>query len=110
MHVRLHLQEISLQRTHPSPQGLSYATFIFTVVTNGCVLGIGGYRALDALGIRPSVCHMNEGHGERIRQLMMETNIAFDDACEATSAGNIFTEEKFLGVPLGRKKFLESSR
>ena len=68
------------------------------------LLGIGGYRALDALGIRPSVCHMNEGHAaflalERIRQLMMETNIAFDDACEATSAGNIFTTH--TPVPAG---------
>ncbi len=68
------------------------------------MLGIGGYRALDALGIRPSICHMNEGHAaflalERIRQLMMETNIAFDDACEATSAGNIFTTH--TPVPAG---------
>ena len=39
------------------------------------LLGIGGVRALDALGRRPEVCHMNEGHSsflalERIRQLM----------------------------------------
>ena len=26
------------------------------------LLGIGGYRALEALGLEPTVCHMNEGH------------------------------------------------
>lgn len=39
------------------------------------MLGIGGFRALAALGIRPTICHMNEGHTafmalERIRQMM----------------------------------------
>ena len=68
------------------------------------LLGIGGYRALAALGIHPTVCHMNEGHAaflalERIRQLMDETNISFDAACEATSAGNIFTTH--TPVPAG---------
>lgn len=60
------------------------------------LLGIGGYRALTALGIQPTVCHMNEGHAaflaiERIRQLMQNTGIPFEEACEATKAGNIFT-------------------
>ena len=60
------------------------------------LLGIGGYRALTALGIQPTVCHMNEGHAafltiERIRQLMQNTGIHFEEACEATKAGNIFT-------------------
>ena len=68
------------------------------------LLGIGGYRALNALGIHPTVCHMNEGHAaflalERIRQLMIETGIGFDDACEATTAGNIFTTH--TPVPAG---------
>ena len=41
------------------------------------LLGIGGYRALRAVGMRPSVCHMNEGHAaflslERCRELMQE--------------------------------------
>ncbi len=60
------------------------------------LLGIGGYRALTQLGIYPTVCHMNEGHAaflaiERIRHLMQETDIRFEEACEATKAGNIFT-------------------
>ncbi|MDE0085595.1 MAG: alpha-glucan family phosphorylase, partial [Candidatus Poribacteria bacterium] len=68
------------------------------------LLGIGGYRALAALNIHPTVCHMNEGHAafsalERIRQLMMDTGIGFDEARETTTAGNIFTTH--TPVPAG---------
>jgi starch phosphorylase len=60
------------------------------------MLGIGGLRALAAMGIRPTVCHMNEGHAafmslERIRQLQNKKNMTFDEALEATKAGNVFT-------------------
>src|ERR1035438_778388 len=46
------------------------------------LLGIGGMRALAALGIRPTVCHMNEGHSaflglERARALMQELGVSF---------------------------------
>ena len=49
------------------------------------VLGIGGIRALQALGKVPTVCHMNEGHSafcglERIRLLMEEHKLDFADA------------------------------
>jgi len=60
------------------------------------MLGIGGFRALLAVGINPAVCHMNEGHAafmalERIRQLRITKNVSFDEALEATKAGNVFT-------------------
>ncbi|MHC4062243.1 MAG: alpha-glucan family phosphorylase, partial [Planctomycetota bacterium] len=60
------------------------------------MLGIGGLKALAAVGIVPTVCHMNEGHAafmalERIRQLRNATNMTFDEAVEATKAGNVFT-------------------
>jgi starch phosphorylase len=60
------------------------------------MLGIGGLKALSAMGINPTVCHMNEGHAafmalERIRELRSVSNISFDDAVEATRAGNVFT-------------------
>ncbi len=68
------------------------------------VLGIGGMRALGALGIKPTVCHMNEGHSaflalERIRQAMQEQHLPFDVARELTSAGNVFTTH--TAVPAG---------
>ena len=60
------------------------------------VLGIGGWRLLDALDIHPQVCHLNEGHAafvilERARHFMQETGQLFDVALSVTRAGNLFT-------------------
>jgi starch phosphorylase len=60
------------------------------------VLGIGGWRLLQALGIKAELCHLNEGHAalavvERARTFMEQTNQSFEIALEATRAGNIFT-------------------
>jgi glycogen phosphorylase len=60
------------------------------------VLGIGGWRLLDALGIKPDVCHLNEGHAafallERARCFMQTTRQPFAVALTATRAGNLFT-------------------
>jgi starch phosphorylase len=68
------------------------------------VLGIGGLRALDALGLYPDICHMNEGHSaflglERIRMLMSKHKLSFDEAKEAAAAGNVFTTH--TPVPAG---------
>ncbi|MFN0172328.1 MAG: alpha-glucan family phosphorylase [Bryobacteraceae bacterium] len=59
-------------------------------------LGIGGFRALRAVGVRPTVCHMNEGHSaflglERTRMLMEEFSLPYYSAREIAAAGNIFT-------------------
>ncbi|MFC1762614.1 alpha-glucan family phosphorylase [Planctomycetota bacterium] len=60
------------------------------------LLGIGGLKALEAMDIEPTVCHMNEGHAafmalERIRRLRCAKGMTFDEALEATRAGNVFT-------------------
>src|SRR5579862_3463004 len=60
------------------------------------VLGIGGWRLLQALGLRPEVCHLNEGHAafavlERARTYMVENNQPFDLALAITRIGNLFT-------------------
>jgi glycogen phosphorylase len=60
------------------------------------ILGIGGWRLLRALGIKPEVCHLNEGHAafavlERARDCMDETSQPFDVALTVTRAGNLFT-------------------
>ncbi len=60
------------------------------------VLGIGGWRLLRALGLRPDVCHLNEGHAafavlERARACMEETDQPFAVALAITRAGNLFT-------------------
>lgn len=60
------------------------------------VLGIGGWRLLEALGLKPEVCHLNEGHAafaifERARFFMKQTGLSFEAAFNATRAGNHFT-------------------
>lgn len=60
------------------------------------VLGIGGWRLLGKLGVKPEVCHLNEGHAafailERARSFMEETSRSFESALAATRAGNLFT-------------------
>jgi starch phosphorylase len=60
------------------------------------LLGIGGWRVLQALGISPDICHLNEGHAallvlERARDLMLEKNINFATALTVTRTGNLFT-------------------
>jgi starch phosphorylase len=72
------------------------------------ILGIGGVRALRALGKRPVVCHMNEGHSafcglERIRTLMEETGLDFAAAREAVASGAVFTTH--TPVPAGNDVF-----
>ncbi|MBI1917043.1 MAG: alpha-glucan family phosphorylase [Planctomycetes bacterium] len=72
------------------------------------VLGIGGVRALRALGKPPTVCHMNEGHSafcglERIRLLMEEYHLDFAAAREAVTAGTVFTTH--TPVPAGNDVF-----
>jgi starch phosphorylase len=60
------------------------------------VLGIGGWRMLEAIGIHSEVCHLNEGHAglaviERARTFMVKNHQPFDIALTATRPGNIFT-------------------
>ncbi len=60
------------------------------------LLGIGGMRALEALGIHPTVCHLNEGHCafvgiERLRQIMTRHHIDLETAREIVPRTTVFT-------------------
>jgi glycogen phosphorylase len=75
------------------------------------LLGIGGCRALKALGLEPSVYHMNEGHSaflslERARSLMVKHGLDFREARGLASAGLIFTGH--TPVPAGHDYFAPS--
>lgn len=72
------------------------------------LLGIGGWRLLEALGIKPEVCHLNEGHAafavlERALSFMRETKQSFEVSLACTRAGNIFTTH--TAVPAGFDRF-----
>ncbi|MCH7687872.1 MAG: alpha-glucan family phosphorylase [Planctomycetes bacterium] len=79
-----------------------------TRIRQEIILGIGGARALRALGIQPSAIHMNEGHSafaplEYIRVLMKENGVAFDEALRETAAMGVFTTH--TPVPAGHDRF-----
>jgi glycogen phosphorylase len=70
-------------------------------------LGIGGWRLLEALGIRPEVCHLNEGHAafavlERARSFIKETGQPFAVALAVTRAGNLFTTHTAVAAGFDR--------
>ncbi len=71
------------------------------------VLGIGGWRLLESLGIKPEVCHLNEGHAafvvlERARSYMAENGVAFDVGLEVTRVGNLFTTHTSVAAGFDR--------
>jgi starch phosphorylase len=71
------------------------------------LLGIGGWRLLTALGIRPEVCHLNEGHAafailERAHHFMEETGMPFAAALAATRSGNHFTTHTAVAAGFDR--------
>lgn len=72
------------------------------------LLGVGGVRALRAMGITPGVFHMNEGHSgfavlEAIRTRMSDEGIGFDEAVPAVTREVVFTTH--TPVPAGHDRF-----
>jgi starch phosphorylase len=81
-----------------------YGGDIDTRIRQEIVLGIGGMRALQAMGLSPTVFHMNEGHSaflalEQIRVYMRDHNLSFDEAMVAARTSNVFTTH--TPVPAG---------
>ena len=82
-----------------------------TRIQQELLLGVGGLRALDVLGLRPTVCHMNEGHSaflalERIRQGVQEHQWPSDLSATISKSGNVFTTH--TPVPAGFDVFPRS--
>ena len=74
------------------------------------LLGIGGVRMLDKLGVEPTLYHINEGHAafiglERLRKLIHRHNISFHQAMESIKGSSLFTTH--TPVPAGHDAFDE---
>src|SRR6267143_832890 len=72
------------------------------------LLGVGGFRALRAMGITPGVLHLNEGHSgfavlEAIRNRMEDEGIGFEEAMRRVSREVVFTTH--TPVPAGHDRF-----
>ena len=81
-----------------------YGGDIDTRIRQEIVLGVGGMRALEAMGLKPTVFHMNEGHSaflalEQIRRFMRDERLSFEEALDAARVSNVFTTH--TPVPAG---------
>ncbi|MDT8271845.1 MAG: alpha-glucan family phosphorylase [Desulfomonilia bacterium] len=109
--VPLYLLDTYLEENHPEDRmvtGGLYAGSMEDRLRQEIVLGVGGMRALEALGIESMVYHMNEGHSflvglERIRVLMKKYNLDFHTAREVVRSSLVFTTH--TPVPAGNDVF-----
>ena len=109
--VELYLMDTNIPQRRKEDEDITDALYHGdpdTRIQQEIILGIGGMRVLKALGINPTVCHMNEGHSaflalERTRQLMENHKMSFWEAREACTSGCIFTTH--TAVPAGLDKF-----
>ncbi|MFC1729584.1 alpha-glucan family phosphorylase [candidate division KSB1 bacterium] len=109
--IPLYLLDTNLPENSHDVRELSYQLYggdKETRIQQELLLGVGGIRALEALGIYPDVCHMNEGHAafltlEKLREVVDKHNVSTNDAIAAVKAGCVFTTH--TPVPAGIDTF-----
>ena len=109
--VRLYLLDCDVDGNSPEDRSLTsrlYGGDERTRIRQELVLGVGGVRALSALGISPGVYHLNEGHSafaplEAIRERMSEDGLTFDDSLREIAQHTVFTTH--TPVPAGHDRF-----
>jgi starch phosphorylase len=97
--IQLYLLDANLPSNRPEHRKITaqlYGGDLEMRIRQEILLGIGGYRALEVLGLQPSVYHMNEGHSaflglERVLRLMETENLSFAEARILASASLVFT-------------------
>jgi len=95
----LYLLDTNLQENTPAQRAITeklYGGDRENRIRQEVVLGIGGVKALTAMGIKPTVYHINEGHSafllfQRIIDIMKEKNLSFAQAREIVWASSVFT-------------------
>ncbi|MGA8149067.1 MAG: alpha-glucan family phosphorylase [Gallionellaceae bacterium] len=108
--VKLYLLDSNDAANYPAHRGITselYGGGPELRLKQEMLLGIGGWRLLAALGIKPEVCHLNEGHAafavlERARSFMEESGRTFDAALAVTRAGNLFTTHTAVAAGFDR--------
>lgn len=109
--VRLYLLDTNVPENVPEDRDITdqlYGGDQELRIRQEIVLGIGGCRALQALGLDPAVYHLNEGHSaflalERVCQFMQRYGISFEEAKEVAAGGMVFTSH--TPVPAGHDVF-----
>ena len=108
--VKLYLLDSNDTANYPAHRGITselYGGGPELRLKQELVLGLGGWRLLGALGLKPQVCHLNEGHAafavlERARDFIEETGRHFDVALAVTRAGNLFTTHTAVAAGFDR--------
>ncbi|MFA4969135.1 MAG: alpha-glucan family phosphorylase [Sulfuritalea sp.] len=108
----LYLLDTDLEENSEADRGILHQLYggdRRTRIEQEILLGVGGARALNALGLKPTVWHINEGHAaflvlERIRNLVGQ-NMPFAAALEAAAANTVFTTH--TAVPAGHDHFAD---
>jgi len=109
--VNLYLLDSDVKENRPEDRELTsrlYGGDNRTRIRQELVAGVGGIRALRALGITPGVYHLNEGHSafatlEAIRQFMVDSGMSFDDSLRQIARHTTFTTH--TPVPAGHDRF-----
>ncbi len=109
--VKLYLLDTDIAHNSNDDRSITYHLYggdLETRIKQEMILGIGGIRALRAIGKNITAYHMNEGHSaflgiERIRIAMKEDGLSFKEAREFVSATNVFTTH--TPVPAGIDRF-----
>ncbi|WP_201353437.1 alpha-glucan family phosphorylase [Hydrogenimonas urashimensis] len=97
--VRLYLLDTDIKQNDPWDRQISshlYTPDMNQRLRQQIVLGIGGYRVLEKLGIEYSILHLNEGHPafalfERVRSFIENEGFSLDDAIEKVRETSVFT-------------------
>ena len=109
--IHLLLLDTDIQQNSPEDRLITqqlYGGDLEMRIRQEILLGVGGVRALQALGIQPDVYHMNEGHSaflslERIRQYVQTKGLNHYTALQVVASSNIFTTH--TPVPAGNDAF-----
>lgn len=109
--ISLYLLDCDVESNRPEDQKLTsrlYGGDHRTRIRQELVLGVGGVKALKALGIAPGVYHLNEGHSafaslEAIRERMEDDGLSFDEALRDVAQHTCFTTH--TPVPAGHDRF-----
>ena len=109
--ITLYLLDTNFEENDPLHRNITsrlYGGDVHVRIPQEIVLGIGGLRVLSALGVKPDVCHMNEGHSaflalEQMRMLMASEKLNFEQALLGVRRSNLFTTHTM--VPAGNDVF-----
>ena len=111
--VNLYLLDTDIDENSPNDRSITYQLYggnNENRLIQEIVLGVGGVKALDAMGMKPMLFHCNEGHAafsslERLREFVQKEKFTFDEALEIVRATTLFTTH--TPVPAGHDFFSE---